>query len=105
MKKLFAVVLATLIGFAATIDVFAKGGKGGKSHAGKSHSGKSSGSSKSYSAPSSRDHSVRGSVHRNGTYVPPHRATNPNATKRDNYSSKGNVNPYTGKEGTKDSDR
>jgi hypothetical protein len=30
-----------------------------------------------------------------------HRATNPNHTKRDNWSTKGNVNPYTGKAGTK----
>lgn len=47
-------------------------------------------------------HSVRGHVNKDGTYVAPHHATNPNETKRDNYSSKGNVNPYTGKEGTKD---
>ena len=43
-----------------------------------------------------------GHVTKNGTYVAPHRSTNPKNTKRDNFSSKGNVNPYTGKEGTKD---
>jgi len=31
--------------------------------------------------------------------------TNPNSTKLDNYSTKGNVNPYTGKPGTVDPDR
>lgn len=36
-----------------------------------------------------------------GTYVPAHRATNPNRSKADNWSSKGNSNPYTGKAGTK----
>jgi len=47
-------------------------------------------------------HHVSGHVTKNGTYVAPHQATNPNDTKADNWSSKGNVNPYTGKEGTKD---
>lgn len=46
-------------------------------------------------------HSVRGYVKKNGTYVAPHRQTNPNRTQRDNWSTKGNVNPYTGKPGTK----
>lgn len=47
-------------------------------------------------------HSVRGHVTKKGTYVQPHRATNRNETRRDNYSHKGNVNPYTGKTGTKE---
>ena len=47
-------------------------------------------------------HHVSGYVKKDGTYVAPTVATNPNATKLDNYSTKGNVNPYTGKEGTKD---
>jgi hypothetical protein len=47
-------------------------------------------------------HHVSGHVTKNGTYVAPHQATNPNNTKTDNWSSKGNVNPYTGKDGTKD---
>ena len=46
-------------------------------------------------------HSVRGHGTSKGTYVAPHRATNPNSTKFDNWSTKGNVNPYTGKVGTK----
>jgi hypothetical protein len=46
-------------------------------------------------------HTVRGHVTKNGSYVRPHRQTNPNSTKRDNWSTKGNVNPYTGKPGTK----
>lgn len=47
-------------------------------------------------------HSTKGHVKKDGTYVEPSRATNPNSSKADNYSSKGNLNPYTGKEGTKD---
>lgn len=46
-------------------------------------------------------HSRKGYVKKSGTYVAPSHATNPNKTKRDNYSHKGNVNPYTGKEGKK----
>lgn len=49
----------------------------------------------------SSNHSIRGHVTKKGTYVAPSHATNPNKTKRDNYSHKGNVNPYNGKEGTK----
>lgn len=46
-------------------------------------------------------HSVKGYTKKNGTYVAPHRQTNPNATQRDNWLSKGNTNPDTGKAGTK----
>ena len=47
------------------------------------------------------DHAVRGYVKKDGTYVAPSRATDPNRTQRDNYSSKPNVNPHTGKQGTR----
>ena len=47
-------------------------------------------------------HTKSGYFKKDGTYVAPTQATNPNATKVDNYSSKGNYNPVTGKEGTKD---
>lgn len=46
-------------------------------------------------------HSVRGHVTKGGKYVPPHRATDPDKSKSNNWSQKGNVNPYTGKEGSK----
>lgn len=46
-------------------------------------------------------HGVKGHVTKKGTYVAPTRATNPNKTKKDNYSSKGNTNPANGKQGTK----
>lgn len=35
-----------------------------------------------------------------GSYVMPSYRTSPNKTKLDNYSTKGNYNPYTGKKGT-----
>lgn len=50
-------------------------------------------------------HSVKGHVKKDGTYVQPHRATNPNQTQRDNWSSKTNVNPYTSKPGTKEAEK
>ena len=47
-------------------------------------------------------HNVRGYTKKDGTYVQSHRQTNPNKTQKDNWSSKPNVNPYTGKEGAKE---
>jgi len=35
-----------------------------------------------------------------GRYVAPHYKTTPNRTKFDNFSTKGNYNPHTGKKGT-----
>lgn len=43
--------------------------------------------------------SVKGYVKKNGTYVAPSYKTSPNKTKSDNYSTKGNYNPYSGKSG------
>ena len=44
---------------------------------------------------------VRGYTKSNGTYVQPHYRSSPNGTTADNWSTKGNVNPYTGQYGTK----
>ena len=46
------------------------------------------------------DVQVKGYFRSNGTYVQPHYRSSPNSTGLDNFSTKGNVNPYTGKEGT-----
>jgi hypothetical protein len=53
-------------------------------------------------ASSGTSNSVRGYTKKDGTYVAPHQRTNPNGTQRDNWSSKPNYNPYTGKEGKKE---
>jgi uncharacterized protein YgiM (DUF1202 family) len=45
---------------------------------------------------------VRGHYRKDGTYVPPHYRTAPNGTTLDNWSTRGNVNPYTGEVGTRD---
>jgi len=47
------------------------------------------------------NHRVRGYVTRGGVYVQPHRATNPDRSRFNNYSTRGNYNPYTGKIGTR----
>ena len=67
-----------------------------------SYHSSSSGGFRSYHASGTGQHYVHGYTRRNGTYVAGHHQTNPNGTKRDNWSSKGNVNPYTGKPGTVD---
>lgn len=46
-------------------------------------------------------HYVQPHTNRNGSYVPGHYQTNPNGTRRDNYGTVGNVNPYTGIPGTR----
>lgn len=43
---------------------------------------------------------VQGSVRKSGVYVMPHTRTAPNSKTWDNWSSKPNVNPTTGKTGT-----
>jgi hypothetical protein len=53
-------------------------------------------------SPSGRTNSVRGYTKKDGSYVAPHQRTNPNQTQKDNWSSKPNSNPYTGKEGKKE---
>jgi hypothetical protein len=43
---------------------------------------------------------VRGYTRSNGTYVNSYQRSSPNSTVQDNYSYKGNSNPYTGAVGT-----
>ena len=45
--------------------------------------------------------SVRGYVKKDGTYVQPHYRSDPDGNPYNNYSSKGNINPYTGEYGDK----
>lgn len=46
------------------------------------------------------DTSVRGYTRHDGTYVQPHVRSPSNSTTYDNYSTRGNTNPYTGQAGT-----
>ena len=50
-----------------------------------------------------RSRSVRGSVTKTGQVRQPHVRTAPDRTQTNNYLTKGNVNPHTGKAGTKTS--
>ena len=53
------------------------------------------------STATSADVAVKGYYRKNGTYVQPHYRSDPNGTKADNWSTFGNINPHTGKIGTK----
>ncbi len=44
---------------------------------------------------------VRGYYRSNGTYVQPHYRSDRNYTRLDNWSTRGNYNPYNGKKGTR----
>jgi hypothetical protein len=61
-------------------------------------------SKKTVATTSALRHSVRtvkAYVRKNGTPVQTYKRTSPNSTQKDNFSTEGNVNPYTGKKGTK----
>lgn len=44
---------------------------------------------------------VKGYTRSDGTQVEGYKRTAPNSTRNDNYSTRGNTNPHTGKSGTK----
>ncbi len=94
MKKLLIGAVALLFATSVTTGTaFARGGGHGGGH---SHS--SFGGSRSHS--SSEITHVHSYTRSNGTFVHSHDRTHENGTMRDNWSSKGNVNPETGKPGT-----
>lgn len=47
---------------------------------------------------------VKGYTRKNGTYVQPHMRSNPDGNASNNWSTKGNTNPYTGAAGTHNPD-
>lgn len=54
----------------------------------------------SVAAPAMADEYVHGYARSDGTYVQPHYRSSPDGQQWNNYSTKGNVNPYTGQAGT-----
>lgn len=101
-RKLAALAFGVLL---VVAPAFAKG-----SHHSSSHKSSSASSShhKSTSASGTTNPNVvhvHGYTRKDGTYVAPHDRTAPNHTKNDNWSTKGNVNPETGKPGTKPRDK
>jgi hypothetical protein len=101
MRTMRTIALTALLvfGFVSSADAGRRGGGGGGSHSSRSHSGTTG------TGASSSSHAVRGYTTKRGTYVAPHRQTNPDHTQRNNYSTKGNVNPSTGKAGTRNATR
>jgi hypothetical protein len=93
MKKQIFVALV----LALSIPAFAHAGAHGGSHSGGSHSSKGATGTGSKSQ---REH-VSGYTRKNGTHVATHDRSTKDSTKRNNWSTKGNVNPETGKAGTK----
>ena len=55
-----------------------------------------------YALPALADQYVDGYQRSDGTYVQGHYRTDPNDTRLDNYSTRGNTNPYTGEPGYRD---
>ncbi len=88
------------IGIAAAMLLVGAFGSAAQARGGGHSSGGYHTSSSGYHA----DHVVSGYTRSNGTYVHSYHATNANGTRNDNYSTRGNVNPYTGAEGTKPRD-
>jgi len=110
MKKFLTLCLIVLVSLALSAPTFAKGSKGSSDKAyssGKSYSGKSSKSSSvgRSTSSNSREVAVKSYTQKDGTRVESHKRTAPNKTQRDNWSTKGNTNPYTGKKGTKEAKR
>jgi hypothetical protein len=105
MNKFFFTAALAVITVLST-PAFARGGGHGGGHSG-SHSSSHYGSRSSHygsGTVNSQNHTVSGYTRHDGTHVNSYHATNPNATRNDNYSTAGNVNPYTGKAGTKPGD-
>lgn len=115
---MFAVATPAL----STPNVDARDGRSGATgHRGSASSAKSYGSYKSHTSgrassglstkrspkvvqgtgSKSNSNSVRGHIRKDGSYVPPHRRTSPDKNFNNNWSTKPNSNPYTGKEGAK----
>jgi hypothetical protein len=91
MKKI--IFIALLISL--SIPAFARGG----SHGGMSHSSTYSGTG----SKAEHEH-VNSYTKKDGTHVAAHDRSTKDDTKNNNWSTKGNVNPETGKHGTKKAD-
>lgn len=94
MKSLYVPLLFAMLALSPTQQVYARSG-GSYGHHSSSHS-----SSSGYRHSSAPVH-VRGYMKKNGTYVAPHYRSHPDKSYNNNWSVKGNVNPFTGKPGTK----
>lgn len=96
MKKILLLVLVLVFTISAP-SAYARGG----GHASGYSSGKSHYSSGAHMGSRSGEVHVRGYTKKDGTYVAPHYRSAPDGTRNNNWSTKGVINPHTGKEGTK----
>jgi len=56
----------------------------------------------SFAGAASADTHVRGYTRKDGTYVEPHMRSNADSSRFNNFSTRGNTNPYTGESGKVD---
>jgi len=103
MRISSVLIVWTVLVIAGNADAGGRRGGGGGGGGGR-------GSSHVRTAPSgtgssSRSVSVRGYTKKNGTHVAPARRSAGDGTQRNNYTTKGNTNPFNGKRGTRDSRR
>jgi hypothetical protein len=89
MKALFAVVLLLAGTIGASAQLYGSSG----------NRGSSVGLYGTGSNPNS--HYVQPHINSQGNYTGGHYRTNPNNTQRDNFGTRGNVNPYTGSTGNR----
>lgn len=99
MRTIFSTVVAVALALCLPSACLARGGHG---HGGSHHS---SHSSRTYLPKSSSDGRTSGYTKRNGTHVQSYMHTAPDHTRSNNFSTSGNVNPYTGKRGSKSPDK
>ena len=62
--------------------------------------GRNSSKSESSSSATPKEHSVSGYTRSNGTQVRAHDRSNPDGARNNNWTTEGNTNPHTGKDGT-----
>ncbi|MDD4974113.1 MAG: hypothetical protein PHY93_07160 [Bacteriovorax sp.] len=99
MRLISFFLLSCLLIFSSTS--WARGGHGGGGHSYSHSSYRSPRSSYLRSGSTSSVVHVRGYRTKRGTYVRPHYRSRPDHSKLNNWSTRGNINPYTGKIGTK----
>lgn len=84
MKNLIVLLITMMF----TLPAFARG-----------YSGNRSGKVATGTGSKLKSTQVRGYVTKHGTYVSPHRRSTSDRTTTNNWTTKGNTNPYTGKRG------
>jgi hypothetical protein len=95
------ILLAAALSLALCVEASA-GGKGGKGGGSSRSSGSSRSRSYSPGTGSKSSHTTsRGYTRKNGTHVDSYKRSTPDKTINNNYTTKGNTNPHTGKSGTR----